>query len=151
MDIVAQRKHKREEDWHKASMERRYAQTIRQRETKAYVLAATTEVLMCDSVPLSRYRLQSEQPCAGVDLVEEEYERVAADDEEILWLAQGVIDDKSNESGDDSNNEADIDSVPSYKGAADGRSQISANGIDEGYSSEREDYMDYTADSDSDW
>mmetsp|Transcript_569 Transcript_569/g.859 ORF Transcript_569/g.859 Transcript_569/m.859 type:complete len:214 (+) Transcript_569:2917-3558(+) len=151
-EFIEERKQKRVDDWHRASMEKRYEQAIRQRKTHSYILAATTEVILCDGVPLTRYRLQGQDHPASLDLVEEEYEQVRADDEEVLWLAQGVVEMRSDECSEDRDSEDSNCEGHAWNEYPDEESQgKSSNNTDEGFSSGREDYSDYVVESDSDW
>lgn len=64
-------------------MERRHQQSmVRQ----SFVLQATSSVILCDDVHLTRHRVQDNRARAVCDLVDTEYERVEASDNEIKWL-----------------------------------------------------------------
>jgi hypothetical protein len=151
-EAIEERKAKKSESWHKASMEKRQQHSMKVRQT--LVLQATSSVILCDGVPLTRYRLQDNLSSADCDLVDEEYERVEASDAEIMWLAQGVVEmhsaDCSDEGSDSENSNREAHPWNEYPDEDESLDKAS-NDTDEGCSSEREDYEDYVVESDSDW
>jgi hypothetical protein len=118
---------------------------MKARRAYSVVLAATSDVTLCDGIPLTRYSLQHLEHDFASDLVEEEYESIKTADDAVMCLAKGVVEmesDQCSEDSEDSNSEShrwnEYPEKPWEKAS-----------WDTGFSSEREDYEDYA--SDSDW
>jgi hypothetical protein len=118
---------------------------MKARKTYSMVLAATSDVSLCDGTPLTRYSLQPLEHNFASDLVEEEYESIVTADPAVMQLAKGVVEMESDESPEDSE-DSNSEGHPWNEYPEEPWEKAS---WDTGFSSEREDYEDYA--SDSDW
>lgn len=150
-EVIEERKQIKTEAWHRDSMEKRYEQASKLRET--YVLAATTDVILCDGKPLTRYRLHDQSADIDGDYIEEEYERVRAPEEDFSWLADGIIEMNSADCSEDNDSEdSNCEGQPWNEYPDEESSKSSSDTYESG---EKEDYadhvVDYDSDIDSDW